>query len=179
MMKFKLVCYKHEVVSLLVTLSWSLKYKLTHDRWRTLIELAQKWQNERDYPFRDDLNNDLQKLAREKYGIRLPYMVDVTDRRIWLTLPYCKEGKMFGVQIAWSKSNSYTFFASVKEDDVWKYHYAKLLFKIAYDFKNLTRSVTINDRELKVGEWMAALLFELTGDHAGMLATLDEAEDRK
>lgn len=81
--------------------------------------------------------------------------------------------------LRWKDSKNYSIFCSVKEDDVWVVPYTRLLLKIAYDLNRVTNPVMINGQELKVGEWLADLMMELMGDRAGMLATLDEGEDRK
>lgn len=174
----KYECCKGDCIMLLQHLTYALKYRLPHSRWSGFLDIAFKWKNEEHYQFREAINSELQRYAREKYNLRPPNLLDVTGKRIWLALPFTPEGKMFGIGISWTDAKSYTFFASV-EDDVWMLQYARLLLKLAYDIKKIVQPIAIDGKTLKVGEWLAALMFELSGDRAGMLATLDEAEDRK
>lgn len=176
---FKYKCCKSEVVMLLTNLAYAIKYRVAHDRWKSFIDIALKWKHETHYQFREELNRQLQEICRERYNLRPPNLIDVTDKRIWLALPYNNQGKMFGIQISWRSHNDFTFFASVEEEEVWVIQYARLLLKLAYDMKRLVNPIEINGQTLKIGEWLAALMFQLSGDRAGMLATLDEAEDRK
>lgn len=65
-----------------------------------------------------------------------------------------------------------------QDDKFWPILFGRTLHKLCGNFGKLRELVTINGRTLTQGEWFASLMFELSGDTAGALATIDEAIDR-
>lgn len=172
----KVTSSRQEVARMLAAVCQSMGYKLQQQEFQELLEQASDPKYDCDPHY---FNVKICAMARQKFDQRYPStMVAVNHQRFWLAIPWRKEC-MFGASVTW-KDDEFKLFMSVEHADfLWQVHFGRVLYKMCGNFQVLTRKVEINGQVLKFGEWFAAILFSLSGDHVGMLATLDEAEDRK
>ncbi len=171
----KYTCTQQVCARLLMTTCRSVGYKITQQEFEKLLNAASNPNYNCDP---HELNKKLIEAARYKYKTASQDMVAANHQRVWLAISWRKDS-IFGVSVTW-KDENYRLFLSAEQDDFpWKIHYGRILYRLVGDFKNLPLRIEINEQDLKIGEWFAAILFSLSGDDVGMLATLDEAEDRK
>lgn len=130
------------------------------------FEVLMSDQLRRQYKFTTD--QSIGYFANDFIGVYIPFE-DIADACIF-------SFKHFKTQ---QGSNRIAVEITYNDPKKWTKVFAKVLYKLCGNFETLEQSVEINGRRMKQGEWLAALLFDLSGEKGAMMATMDEALDRE
>lgn len=173
--KFSITCPRKLVPKLLFAFTNSLSYRVTPGDYERLIVSTTNSNLTIDTT---QIESSFKWRAKSYYKTSIPEILRADHERIWMMLPWMQD-EYVGMKVTWKSEEFTILIVADGEQFPWQVHFGRLLYKLCGDFQTglLTR-VKINDREMKAGEWFAAILYALTGDQAGLLATLDAVEDR-